>query len=121
MLCGLILGGLALAACGGQPQVVLPGKLDLEVVAGDLLRSCPAEDVSGKPDPATDCVIGKKDAAFAPYQKALRDRGWSEKGAVWELAAADGTKTCLQVAAYPQTYNMRDRTLMEFRVVGCPA
>lgn len=126
---GVILMALLLAACGGpaKPKIVLPGKLDLTVAADDELRpACPSEAPGTDKDNAIDCLYGAASDAFAPYQKQLKDKGWTSiDQQTWTGPAnADGVHGCLVVRSFQSNFRRRERTVLEFELVdpaiGCP-
>jgi hypothetical protein len=126
VLFALAIVSLAPTNCGkSEPQIILPGKLDLAVVAGDELKLCPADGVEDT-TPAADCVIGPASNALAPYAKALKSKGWIEEtgGGVWMSPAGEARRRCLVVSGFRTNFTKRERTLLEFQVsdpgLPCP-
>lgn len=126
----LVMALVFLASCGGPagPQIILPGRLDLDVAPGDELReSCPSEVPGAEKGNAIDCILGPAHEAFKPYAAALKDRGWTSSDQQTWLGPqdAEGVHGCLIVRSYQSNFTKRERTVLEFELVdpaiGCPA
>ena len=111
-----ILLALAAAACTAPAQTILPGLLDLAVVKGDELKLCPTDGVQDT-TPTADCVLGPAKDALAPYAAALKAKGWSGDKADTFWTPPGGGNTCLFISAFQTNFSLRDRTLLEFRII----
>ena len=107
---------LALAACTAPAQTILPSLLDLPVAKGDELKLCPTDGVADT-TPTADCVIGPAKDALAPYAAALRVKGWSSKRGDTFWTPPSGAASCLFISAFQTNFSMRERTVLEFRVI----
>ncbi len=93
----LAMNVLVLAACSAPATYVLPGKVDLPLVAGDRIKLC-ADDGFDDTTPMWDCVIVERTThPIEPYAAALKAKGWAHEGTdpadrdVWTRV---GASTC---------------------------
>ena len=105
-----------LAACTAPAQVILPGLLDLPVAKGDELKLCPTDGVKDT-TPTADCVLAPAKDALAPYAAALRAKGWSGQKADTYWTPPGGGASCLFISAFQTNFSMRERTVLEFRII----
>jgi hypothetical protein len=113
---------LLLAACAAPDTPILPGKLDLQVAAGDRWKLC-ADDGLEDTTPNADCVLAPLDEPMIGYVAALEALGWrkAEATATGETWTRDGTACgSLNVSGVRETYARKDYTLLRFEVSCAP-
>lgn len=122
MRVALALAGLMLAACSAPAQVILPGQVDLAVVAGDRIRLC-AEDGLEDTTPDADCVQTEQKHPVEAYGSALKAMGWAQVEAeagreVWSLG---GGAACRRVVVDSgrDEFARKRYALVRFEVGGC--
>jgi hypothetical protein len=71
---------LTLAACSAPDKLILPGKVDLPLVAGDRIKLCTDDGVDDT-TPMSDCVIVEGTTnPIEPYADLLKAKGWTREG-----------------------------------------
>lgn len=118
----LVLAALLLGACSGPDKLILPGKVDLELVSGDRLRLC-AEDGLEDTTPDFDCVQTEQAHAVAAYAGELKAMGWTEAEAddtraVWTLGEGAACKRVVIDGARDEFARKR-YSLIRFEVGAC--
>ena len=112
---------LVLAACSAPDKFILPGQVDLKLVAGDRMKLCTDDGVEDT-TPMSDCVIIERaDHPLAPYAEELKTKGWAKVQGddtgreVWTLGAGAACKR-LSVDAGSEKMSRKRFMIVRFEV-----